>query len=62
MTTLVTHREEEELQRIADKLGFTLQEEQEGSIKGILDPEGNIDGAKKELEDIYNLMQAEAED
>ena len=59
ITTLVTHREAEELERIADKLGFTLQEEKETSLAEIPDPEKDIDGAKKELEDIYNLMQAE---
>lgn len=55
----MTSGQKADLQQISKDLGFTLTEEKETALSNIPDPEQDIDGAKKELEDIYNLMQAE---
>lgn len=56
VTTVISDNEEDSLKAVAEKLGLTLVEEKALEAKAMPDPDADMDGAKKELEDLYNLM------
>ena len=56
ITTIISDDEEDKLKEVAEKLKLQMVSE-EALAGGIMpDPEADIDSAKKELEDLYNLM------
>ena len=55
ITTLISPEEEPSMKSIAAELGIDLQEEEAAEAE-LSDPERDIDSAKKELEDLFNLM------
>ena len=56
VTTMVTAEEVQGLQEIAEELEFCLREEPEPPLDIEIDLEGNMDTAKKGLDDMYNLL------
>ena len=53
---MVSEAEQKSLESIAGVLNLQLTEVQPPKAGKLPDPDTNIDGAKKELEDLYNLM------
>ena len=56
VTTMVTAEQVQGLQGIAEELDFWLGEEPEPPLDIEIDLEGNMDMAKKGLDDLYNLL------
>ncbi|CAK0742325.1 hypothetical protein CVIRNUC_001388 [Coccomyxa viridis] len=56
VTTLVTAEQVQGLQAIAEELEFCLREQPEPPLDIEVDLEGNMDMAKKGLDDLYNLL------
>ena len=56
VTTLVTAEQVQGLQAIAEELEFSLREQPEPPLDIEVDLEGNMDMAKKGLDDLYNLL------
>lgn len=56
MTTLVSSEERPKLEAMASELGIELMEVEAPAIQPpAADPSADMDGAKKALEDVYNL-------
>ena len=56
VTTMVTAEQVQGLQGIAEELEFPLREQPEPPLDIEIDLEGNMDMAKKGLDDLYNLL------
>ena len=56
VTTLITDSEEQALKGIAKELGFELQEVEALPGGQLPDPTTDLEGARQELDDLYNLM------
>lgn len=55
VTTIIAEDEGDDLKQVAESLGLSMVELDAGSSP-MPDPNSDIDSAKKELEDLYNLM------
>lgn len=56
ITTLITEGEEQALRNVAQELGFELHEEKALPGAPLPDPTTDLEGARRELDDLYNLM------
>jgi len=56
ITTLISEGEEQALRDVARELGFELHEETAPPGVPMPDPTTDLEGARQELDDLYNLM------
>lgn len=56
ITSIISESESEKLKAVAKELDLKLIEETALEAKAVPDPEADVDAAKKELEDLYNLL------